>query len=329
MDTPPIVGDLTTLDPVNIQGDRDTLMDVQRRYNALLARNAEQQQEINRLRDEQQDAQMHHRLNGTLDRVGKQVASSAIAQTVTIHFAGKAKELPRFIEEIEKYTLLSTGGQADEDLSSAAYQFSRREASDFIKETLKRNPRIIWEDLTSLLKERFGEKLDPQTLLLKLRTYSQRPGQTIQVFAEVVLKKGTEIFEDDLTTSYAQRELVSIFAKGLKSKAIAKKVVGDLPRSLVDAVALAVKLEEKERRLTAHGLRGEPMDVNAVNQGSKGGKANPRKKDSDGWKDGKPICYRCGKLGHFLRECRMKPKVKDGAHGAPSKVNEVEEMEKE
>ena len=46
MDIPPIVGDITTLEPVNVPGDRDTLVEVQRRHNGLLARNAQQQEEL-------------------------------------------------------------------------------------------------------------------------------------------------------------------------------------------------------------------------------------------------------------------------------------------
>lgn len=335
MATPPIIGDLTKLDPANVAEDKDTLAEVQHKYNTLVARNAQQEEELNRLRQIQLETQMHYRrteeaqrdgnvtqmLSGTLSDVSRHMASSAIAQTVTVNFDGKAKELPRFLEEIEKYTLLCTKELNDKDLIDAAYQFSRRTVSDFVGYVRKNDPDISWADFKALMKERFGEKADPQTLLMRLRNFAQRPGQSIQVFAGIVLKKAMEIFDEDLDTAYAQRELVSIFAKGLKSKTIAKKVIGDYPKTLADAVALAVRLEEKEGRLSAHGLRGEPMEVDAVNSkrdNPRGG--NKGSSNSNGWRDGKPICFNCGKLGHMARDCRSKKKKADDNS---AKVNEV------
>ena len=57
-----------------------------------------------------------------------------------------------------------------------------------------------------------------------------------------------------------------------------------------------------------------------------------KEKADDGWKDGKPICFKCFKVGHMVKDCHMKTKgsrTKDGEQCASAKVNKIEEMENE
>ena len=118
------------------------------------------------------------------------------------------------------------------------------------------------------MKKRFGEQLDLQTLVLRLRAITQRPQQSLQVFAEVINSKAAEIYKGDVNTAFAQSELVSIFAKGMHSKAVARRLLERNSLSLSEAAAIATMLSEQQNHLAAHGLTDEPMEVDEVHQGT-------------------------------------------------------------
>ena len=90
--------------------------------------------------------------------------------------------------------------------------------------------------LKNRLIERFGKHLDQQTLLIRLRTYSQRPGQSIAVFVELLNRKVREIYGNEIGMQIAQWELVSILAKGLRNKVIAKKILLEYPNCYTRAM---------------------------------------------------------------------------------------------
>ena len=310
---PAITGDISQLDPATIAEDKATLQAVQEQYG--------------RLRQLALDTQQQQILGATLDKLGTQLTTQAISASQQISFSGKPKDLLYFLSDVEKHVFLATGGQDDRDLRRAVYQFSKGAVSDYIRSLVEGNNNIAWADVKTRLNERFGERVDPQTLLIRLRNYSQRPGQSIAVFAELLHYKAQQIYGADVGTQFAQRELVSIFSKGLKNKAVAKKVLIEHPNNFSQAVESAITQEEKEARLAAHGLgsapstsqRHEPMDVDAVHKrrGHKPGyhKASSQKNlehktrdKSEKRENSQRLCFGCNKPGHFIAQCPAKQK---------------------
>ena len=289
---PPIAGDLTALDPANSEADAQTLAQVQQRYNELYQIASRVQQD--------------DRLGNTLERLGMQLTTQAISASQQLSFSGKARDLLPFLADVEKHVFLATGKKNDEDLRRAVYQFTHLTVSDFITEIVEDQPNITWANLKERLIDRFGERLDPQTLLIRLRNYAQRPGQSIAVFAELIRKKAVEIYSDEINTQIAQRELVSILAKGLKNKTISKKILLEHPSNYRLAVETAIDTEEKEQRLSAHGLRHEPMEVSEV-RGHDRRQESRYKHDSRNHgfkKKPRPVCYNCGSPDHFIADCK-------------------------
>lgn len=298
-------------------------------------------QEVDRLRGELQVTKERSQITESLSKLGEHLTIAALSNEVPT-YAGKPRDLNRWLEEIEKHVRIATGNNRDIDLTNTAFRFSKNAVSDYLDKTLKSNPHIAWEELVKDLKSRFGEKLDPQTKLVQLRKFNQRPHQSIQVFAEVIAKKAQEIYSArEIDTDFAQREITSIFAKGLKVKAIAHRIIKELPEKFDQAVQLAVKLEEKQARLSAHGFGEEPMEVDMVDRPRKfNDKTNQKKsfsspfgqkktvpssfgQNKEAWRDGKPVCFRCAKTGHIAKNCFSKTSA--GQNG--NSVNAVTEEE--
>ena len=204
-----------------------------------------------------------------------------------------------------------------------AYRKSDRPVSNFLTKYLDEHQHCTWQECKEELRRRFGEALDPQTKLMRLRKYKQKPMQSAQVFAEVLHMRANEIYGDGpagVDSEIAQRDLVSTYVQGLSSKFVAKKVVALNPRTLADATTLAIQFTEQSVRIHAHGLgEDEAMDVNAIDRrrGPKKTKAQSQFK----WKDGKPVCRKCNEVGHMGRECKA-PKEKSKVGKGPKKSSE-------
>ena len=266
-------------------------------------------------------------LTATLAKLGGSIDIQNVGSMVQT-FTGKPKELNGWLKSIEKLVTLTHGKLDDETCGKVAYRSCKGAVSDFLHQYIKDNPSATWDTIKTELKDRFGEHLDPQARVVKLRALRQKPEQGLQVFAEVLLSKSREIYdEDQLSHILIQRELVSIFCKGMKDGHIARKVIRKNPKSLAEAVNLSTKETECESRLEAYGLRQEePMEVDRVKGRYQYAQSSPRgpraqvnalqdqgkyytkphPKQPNKWLDGRPVCNNCGVVGHVFRNCRRK-----------------------
>ena len=240
-------------------------------------------------------------------------------------FGGNPKKLLDFFKDIEKYVFNTHNKVDSEACIKIAYRMARQTVSDFIGRHLRDHPHIGWVELKKELTDRFGDKTDNQTRLISLRKYTQKPDQGAQVFAEVILSKAADIFTpQDLSNWFIQKELVGIFAKGLRSRVVARRVMNKNPATLSQAVAEANQATERDLRLKAYGLDErveEDMDVTVVTSrptssktnGQVKGKpfaSNEKAKLAHKWQDGKPVCNGCNRVGHMYRECPRKSQRK-------------------
>jgi hypothetical protein len=272
-------------------------------------------------------------LANTLDKLGDKIATQTITEGVET-YSGKPSELNRWFKSVEKHCLLTYGRLEANECKLIAYRCSKTAVSDFLKGFLERNPGVSWDETKTELRRRFGEILDPQTKILRTRKYKQNTNQSVQVFSEVLQTRGTEIFEHEMDTSFVQHELVCIFCQGLRSRYVARRIIEHNPPSLAEATALAIRYTEQKVRVDAHGLgEPEPMEVNELRKGhGKNSKGKGRKdgkkddktqtKDKFKWKNGKPICQKCGEVGHIRRECKnpkQAPKEPEHEENDPEK----------
>jgi hypothetical protein len=240
-------------------------------------------------------------LSATLEKLGDHLTTSSTTTSVPI-FGGKPKDLRRWVEEIEKHVRINRKGDmrgVDQDLKLAAYRFSTNAVSEYIQQRLHLNQG--WDVFVDELHNKFGEKLDQQTRLVKLREFTQRGSQSIQIFSEALYKKAREVYGREIETNFAQKELIAIFAKGIAVKSIGKKVLNEFPSTFSAATELAVNLEEKQYRLQAHGFaRDEPMDISEVNKPKSWipKKDQPKNKQQNGkpghtykWEGNQPVCF--------------------------------------
>ena len=202
------------------------------------------------------------------------------------------------------------GSVISEECIRVAYKTSADTVSDYIGKYIQETKDCSWRELRGKLEARFGEQVDAQTKLQRLRKYTQKYDQSVQMFGQFILTRASEIFSQaDMKHWFIEKELVNIFTKGLRSKSIAKRVLGKDPATMDDALGLAIEATQRDTRLKAHGLLDAPSDrVEEDMEVSEVKRTEDRHTPSAGkyqnrWRDGKPACNFCGSLQHLWRKC--------------------------
>lgn len=255
-------------------------------------------------------------LSEVLDKLSNQLSINSVNVQP---YKGDPQGLEPWFKAVEKQVLLTHKTLVPSEMVRLAYAMSAKTVSDFLGRYIKDHGHKPWSmgqwlSLQQELRDRFGEQIDPMTKMTELKRFKQRKNQGAQVFAEILLGKADSIFSPaEMQNWYVQRELVSIFIRGLLSTSVAKKVSNKNPASLEAAVAYCNDAVASEARLEAHGLQGqshsynrenvrqeEPMDISYLQ--SKG-KSNGRARMPNQWLDGKPVCNFCRAVGHVYKSC--------------------------
>ena len=132
-----------------------------------------------------------------------------------------------------------------------------------------------WSGLKKILKETYGIPVDPSSALEKLRKFRQTNEMSLDIFAQLIEEKVDDAFPDSAKTDpLVQRELTTVFIKGLLNPKIRERLIIKNPTNLRDALTKAKTEFEihsriasfKDKSPVAHSTETptryeEPMDI--------------------------------------------------------------------
>ena len=243
------------------------------------------------------------RLGTITDLLGTQSAGSAIK-----NYAGEPHKFLSWIRSLEKYSVVVGAGK--EGMKSFALQSSEGPVSDFLVRYL--NAHGSSSDCTSdamykELRARSGEIIDTQHAMQILRSLKQRSGETVQVYAERLLRLAEQAWpEADLTQALLECQMIDSFTDGLNDNAVARKVLREEPETFAADVKIAVQEQNLTRKFELRN-RGIPKYKQPPIFREKG-----QRKDEARHEEPMEIdnfygrCYKCGKRGHRAAGCRSR-----------------------
>jgi hypothetical protein len=257
---------------------------------------------------------INKQLSGLSVSIGTQSISSTIKP-----YNGDPKGFVEWIRAVEKFgTLTSASGLT---LGHIAYQTAQGPVSDFLARYIETNPDALWPQIKIELRARFAEVTDLQYALTLLRNMRQTKSESVQVFAERILRVSDEAGFADHNT--VEGQLIGYFTDGLLSDQLKMKILRDKPNTLQEAVRIAMNEQNLYKtfnlRYKSESVRREePMEIGRGFRNFRPrkmfGRRNINMLDSD-IVDSRPnkhmtrswsypiICYHCGLGGHIKRIC--------------------------
>ena len=235
-------------------------------------------------------AQVFQNLAAEMGNVSTALGAQGVNQIVQ-PFEGEPKKFKEWVKSIEKYAVLTNLGQ--DRIKRVAYQASRGPVSDFICRYSDDHPQATWNDLKTELSNRFSEVTDAQHAFLLLRKIHQKPGETVQVYAERLITLAEDAFGNQQGPA-TQRQLIDIFVDGLSEDSLKLKILRENPATLEAAITTATNEQNLRRRFNLRTRHREVPDEERM--------------EVDHYRPA-PRCFKCHRVGHRSKDCRSKTDV--------------------
>ena len=225
-----------------------------------------------------------------MGNVSSALGVQGISQIV-VPYEGEPKKFKEWVKSIEKYAVLTN---PDNDrIKRVAYQASRGPVSDFIRRFQDRHPNNTWNQLKKELANRFSEVVEEQHAFILLRKVHQKPGETVQVYAERLITLSEEAFPGQQGAAI-QRQQIDIFVDGLSEDQLRMKILRENPATLDAAITLATNEQNLRKRFSLRTRQHYTPDYERM--------------EVDHYR---PVlrCFNCNKKGHRAKNCRARPPV--------------------
>lgn len=289
-------------------------------------------------------AQVFQNVAEEMGNVSVQLGAQGISQIIN-PYDGDPKKYKDWVKSIEKYAVLTN---LDNDrIKRVAYQSSRGPVSDFIRRYHDNNPGHTWNQLSTELSRRFSEVVDEQHAYMLLRKVHQKPGETVQVYAERLITLSEEAFPGQQGPAI-QRQLVDIFVDGLLEDQLKMKILRENPATLDAAITTATNEQNLRKRFSLRTRQhqvpeDERMEVdhfrpvircfkcNMKGHRAKFCKAKQQvnavdtKATNQSYNRKDMLCWYCNGRGHFKRDCRKRQADLNGGNNRAiqTQVNEA------
>ena len=192
-------------------------------------------------------AQVFQNLAVEMSNVSTALGAQGINQIIT-PYEGDPKKFKEWVKSIEKYAVLANLGN-DDRIKRVAYQASRGPVSEFIRRYQDNNQQATWDQLKAELNVRFSEVTDAQHAIMLLRKVQQKPGETVQVYAERLLTLAEDAYPAQQGAA-VQRQQIDIFVDGLQEDQLKLKVLRANPQTLDAAVTTATNEQNLRKRFS-------------------------------------------------------------------------------
>jgi hypothetical protein len=171
---------------------------------------------------------------------------------------------------------------------------------------------------------RFGETTDHRQAFFILRNRRQKSDETIQAFSDELFTLSRKAYQHLRGhEAFIETELIEIFIDGLRSPELQLKLLRESPRTLMDAVKIALAENDVLKRWELRKGRASSETHYEFNRPNRRmnkpppviDKRMPEPMEVDHYRS-QPRCYSCGKFGHLARHCRGQERV-----GSPSQMH--------
>lgn len=182
-------------------------------------------------------------------RTAVSVPLFSIVQT----FEGNPSQFKQWVRNLERYAQMAKVSEGE--LPSIALVTCTGLVADFIKRYIDEvgvaGTRPNWQDLKKLLQKRFAEVTDPQQATALLRRTRQGPQESVQMFAERLLRIAEDAYPSQVTNEtrdIIQKQLADTFCDGLYYDYLRMKVLREDPKTFESAVQCAMKEQNLRQR---------------------------------------------------------------------------------
>lgn len=227
-------------------------------------------------------------------------------------------------------------GYTDERKANTFINALSDEARDWYMTTIRRKKVEAnnWNQVLREFRTRFIKSISPHYIAGEFNKLHQRPTETVAVFADRCYMAQTlldDIWDDekveDLTaaqrvgykqacTTVSDQLVLQHFLRHIKPELYDKLSVCQNLESLTDHIKAAEKIEatsNEKKSATISAVSIEHMSAVATRQ-----RQQPQRKQQQPAKKPPPstyVCRLCGIKGHYIYECKLSNKVKNGNNG--------------
>ena len=270
------------------------------------------------------------RLTNTLESVQKIIELNTV-QTMIPSYSGDPRQFQTWIKNIKKYSLACNLN--DHQKKHITFQTSRGPVSDYIQRRMQSTASKDedWNSFRANLASRFAEISDWQHAFHILRCAKQEPHESCIIFSERLISLADDSFlGQPISSEMVENHLIQIFIEGLREDSLKIKLMRANPRSLQEAIDIALAEENLKKRFN---LRRNPnhfhnyyndeesMEIDHARPIRRCRKCNTFHSKFSACNDGKilsvdsnifknkhdqrePItCWHCNKTGHIKRNC--------------------------
>ena len=236
-------------------------------------------------------------LQSTMDNLATAISNQGVGSLIE-PFNGEPYKFKDWIRQVEKYSLMNNLDQIKQ--IKIAFMTSRGAVSDYIFrwQTEVEPERHRWEILKNDLTARFSAITDSNHAHALLRQIKQKPNEPVTLYGERLYNLAQEAYSQtnvsaEGSKAIVQRQLIDYFIDGLNHDGTKYKIMRESPRTLEDAIRVAMGEQNLRKRFALRNAKGGSQD-------------NDRETPMEVDHTRKLKCRFCQRTNHTSSQCRYK-----------------------